>query len=152
MSFLYLLGLCPKITPVSELSSAPVPLFIYRALSQSFGHAPVRLANSPPYSAPYWACSGTALAGVHSAASGRSGLPWKRHQPRLLLAPQFAFFFLIDLLLHLFVHSFIDSCMCPDPGSNPQPWRSGMRLEPSYRLVFTAFSGSLFPPPRPPIS
>lgn len=36
--------------------------------------------------------------------------------------------FLIDLLLHIFMHSLIDSFMCPDLGWNPQPWRSGTRL------------------------
>ena len=28
----------------------------------------------------------------------------------------------INLLLHLFMYSLIDSCMCPDWGLNPQPW------------------------------
>ena len=28
----------------------------------------------------------------------------------------------IDLLLHLFMHSFIASCMYPDRGLNLQPW------------------------------
>ena len=27
-----------------------------------------------------------------------------------------------DLLLHLSMHSLVDSPMCPDWGSNPQPW------------------------------
>ena len=26
-----------------------------------------------------------------------------------------------DLLFHLFLHSLVDSCMCPDQGLNPQP-------------------------------
>lgn len=27
------------------------------------------------------------------------------------------------MLFHLFAHSLGDSCLCPDPGSNMQPWR-----------------------------
>ena len=33
-----------------------------------------------------------------------------------------------DLLFHLFMHSLVDSCLCPDQGSNPQPWCIGMIL------------------------
>ena len=28
----------------------------------------------------------------------------------------------INLLFHLLIHSLVDSCMCPDQESNPQPW------------------------------
>ena len=31
----------------------------------------------------------------------------------------------ISLLFHLFRHSLVDSCMCSDQGSNPQPWCIG---------------------------
>ena len=31
----------------------------------------------------------------------------------------------IDLLFHLLVHSLVDSCICPDPGLNPQPLHMG---------------------------
>ena len=34
-----------------------------------------------------------------------------------------------DLLFHLFMHSLVNSCMCPDRGLNPQPWCMGMMLE-----------------------
>ena len=34
----------------------------------------------------------------------------------------------INLLFHLFRHPFVDSCMCPDRGWNPQPWSIGMML------------------------
>ena len=27
-----------------------------------------------------------------------------------------------DLLFYLFMHSLVDSCMCPDRGLNPRPW------------------------------
>ena len=30
----------------------------------------------------------------------------------------------INLLFHLFMHLLVDSCMCPDWGSNLQPWRT----------------------------
>ena len=33
-----------------------------------------------------------------------------------------------DLLFLLFMQSLVDSLMCPDRGSNPQPWRIGMTL------------------------
>ena len=33
----------------------------------------------------------------------------------------------IDLLF-FFVHSLVDSCMCPDGGLNPQSWHIGMTL------------------------
>ena len=33
-----------------------------------------------------------------------------------------------DLLFYLFIHSLLDSCMCPDQGLKPQPWHSGMML------------------------
>ena len=36
----------------------------------------------------------------------------------------------IDLLFHLFIHSLVDSCMCPDQGSNTQPWHIGTMLKP----------------------
>ena len=36
----------------------------------------------------------------------------------------------IDLLFHLIIHSLVDSCMCPDLGSNPQPWHVGVALKP----------------------
>ena len=29
----------------------------------------------------------------------------------------------INSLLHLFIHSLVASCMCPDQGWNLQPWR-----------------------------
>ena len=32
------------------------------------------------------------------------------------------------LLFHLFMHSLVDSCMCPDQGWNPQPWYIRMML------------------------
>ena len=31
----------------------------------------------------------------------------------------------MDLLFHLIMYSLVDSCMCPDQGSNPQPWCMG---------------------------
>ena len=31
----------------------------------------------------------------------------------------------IDLLSDLFMHSLAASCMCPDRGSDPQPWHIG---------------------------
>ena len=34
----------------------------------------------------------------------------------------------IDLLFHLFMHSLVDFCMCPDWGSNLQPGPVGMAL------------------------
>ena len=34
----------------------------------------------------------------------------------------------IILLFHLFLHSLVESCMCPDRGSNLQPWSIGMTL------------------------
>ena len=34
----------------------------------------------------------------------------------------------IDLSLHLFMHSLVVSCMCPDLGSNLQPWCIGTTL------------------------
>ena len=34
----------------------------------------------------------------------------------------------INLLFHLFMHSLVDSCMCPDQRSSPQPWHLGMIL------------------------
>ena len=34
----------------------------------------------------------------------------------------------IDLLFHLLMRSSVDSCMCPDWGSNPQPWCIWMML------------------------
>ena len=34
----------------------------------------------------------------------------------------------IDLLLHLFMHLLVDSCMCPDQGKNPQTWSMRMML------------------------
>ena len=34
----------------------------------------------------------------------------------------------IHLLFHLFMHSLIASCMCPDWRSNPQPWLIGTTL------------------------
>ena len=33
-----------------------------------------------------------------------------------------------DLLFHLFTHSLVASCVCPDWESNPQFWRIGMAL------------------------
>ena len=30
-----------------------------------------------------------------------------------------------ELLLHFFMHSLVDSFMCPDQGLNPQPWNMG---------------------------
>ena len=29
----------------------------------------------------------------------------------------------IHLFFYLFMHSLVDSCMCPGRGLNPQPWR-----------------------------
>ena len=29
----------------------------------------------------------------------------------------------VDLLFYFFMHSLVDAYMCPDRGSNPQPWR-----------------------------
>ena len=37
----------------------------------------------------------------------------------------------INLLFHLFMYSLIDSCMCPDRGSNPQPWLIRTMLQPA---------------------
>ena len=35
-----------------------------------------------------------------------------------------------DLFFHLFTtHLLVDSSMCPDRGSNPQPWHVGMMLQ-----------------------
>ena len=34
----------------------------------------------------------------------------------------------INLLFHVLMHSLVDSCMCPDQGSNLQPWSIGMML------------------------
>ena len=34
----------------------------------------------------------------------------------------------IDLLFHLFMHSSVDSCTCPEWGSNLQPWHTRMTL------------------------
>ena len=34
----------------------------------------------------------------------------------------------IDLLPHLFMHSVAATCMCPDQGSNQEPWHIGMML------------------------
>ena len=34
----------------------------------------------------------------------------------------------IDLLLHLLMHSLVDSCMCPDQGWNSQPWQTEVVL------------------------
>ena len=34
----------------------------------------------------------------------------------------------IDLLFHLFMHSLVISCMCPDGGLNPDPWCSRTTL------------------------
>ena len=31
----------------------------------------------------------------------------------------------VNVLFHLFMHSLADSCVCPDWGSNPQPWCIG---------------------------
>lgn len=30
----------------------------------------------------------------------------------------------IDLLSYLLMHSWVNSCMCPDYESNPQPWQA----------------------------
>ena len=35
---------------------------------------------------------------------------------------------IIDLLFHLLMHSFVGSWMCPDRGSNLQPWRGWTML------------------------
>ena len=37
----------------------------------------------------------------------------------------------IDLLFHLFMHPLADSYMCPDQGSNLQPWRIRTVLSPA---------------------
>ena len=37
----------------------------------------------------------------------------------------------IDLLFHLFMHSLVDSCVCPDQGWNPQPWCIGTTFQPT---------------------
>ena len=37
----------------------------------------------------------------------------------------------MDLLLHLFMHSLVDSCRCPDQGLNPQPWHIRTTLSPT---------------------
>ena len=34
----------------------------------------------------------------------------------------------INLPFHLFMHSLVDSCLCPDQGPNPQTWWIGMML------------------------
>ena len=34
----------------------------------------------------------------------------------------------INLLFHLFMHSLVASCMCPDWGLNLQPWRIRLTL------------------------
>ena len=34
-------------------------------------------------------------------------------------------------LFHLFMHSLVDSCTCPDWGSNPQPWCIRTMLKPT---------------------
>ena len=34
----------------------------------------------------------------------------------------------IDLLFCLLMHSWVDSCMCPSQGLNPQPWHMGVML------------------------
>ena len=34
----------------------------------------------------------------------------------------------VDLLFHLLIHSLVASCMCPDQGSNLQPWPIGVML------------------------
>lgn len=34
----------------------------------------------------------------------------------------------INLLAHLSLHSVVAACMCPDRGSNPQPWCIRMML------------------------
>ena len=31
----------------------------------------------------------------------------------------------MDVLFHLFIHSLVDSCTCPDQGLNLQPWHMG---------------------------
>ena len=36
-----------------------------------------------------------------------------------------------DLLFYLFMYSLVDSCLCPEQGSNPQPWCIGMMLQPA---------------------
>ena len=33
-----------------------------------------------------------------------------------------------DLLFHFFIHWLVGCCLCPDQGSNPQPWRMGTML------------------------
>ena len=38
------------------------------------------------------------------------------------------------VLFHLFMYSLVDSCMCPDWGSNPQPWSMETMLLPTERL------------------
>ena len=35
------------------------------------------------------------------------------------------------MLVHILKHSLVDSYMCPDRGSNPQPWRIGTLLQPT---------------------
>ena len=37
----------------------------------------------------------------------------------------------IEFLLHLFLHSLVNSCTYPDQGSNLQPWSFGMMLQPT---------------------
>ena len=34
----------------------------------------------------------------------------------------------INLLFHLFMHSLVDSCMCPDWRLNLKSWHTGMAL------------------------
>ena len=40
----------------------------------------------------------------------------------------------INLLFHSFMHSLVESCMCPDLGLEPQPWRIGKTLSPTELL------------------
>lgn len=95
MSFLCLLGPCPKMTP-----SPPKPSSAKRVgylLSATRGQKPLAtppfpsvLGHSPKtvvclHLVWCWACSRASWAGVGSAASRRPGLPWKRLQTR---APQ----------------------------------------------------------------
>ena len=37
----------------------------------------------------------------------------------------------IDLLFHLFMHSLVESCTCPDRELNLQPWHIGTTLQPA---------------------
>ena len=49
----------------------------------------------------------------------------------------------LNLLFHLFIHSLVDSCMCPDRGLNRQLWRIGttfLQTElPSQGLLYPNF-------------